>query len=100
MKRTGMVLGVLGLGLLATGCATKKYVAKTVAPVEQRLTGTEGKNVDQDKQIAGQGSQIEDLDRSLSQTMKKVGDVDAKATQAGEAAKAADQKAGNAQQDG
>jgi len=98
MKRTGMILGVLGLGLLATGCATKKYVAKTVAPVDQRVTGTEGKNAEQDKQIASQGSEIENLDRGLSQTKEKLGDTDAKATQAGEAAKAADQKAGNAQQ--
>jgi OmpA-OmpF porin, OOP family len=102
MKRTSMTLGVFALGLLATGCATKKYVVKSVsqsvAPVEQRVTSAEGKNGEQDKQIAGQGSEIENLDRNLSQTKEKLGDTDSKAVQAGEAAKAADQKAGNAQQ--
>src|SRR5277367_211435 len=98
MKLTSMMTGALALSLLATGCATKKYVAKTVAPVEQRVTGTETKNAEQDKLIASQGSEIEDLDRGLSQTKEKLSDTDNKATQAGEAAKAADQKAANAQQ--
>jgi outer membrane protein OmpA-like peptidoglycan-associated protein len=88
----------LVLSLLGTGCATKKYVAKSIAPVEQRVSGTEGKNVEQDKTIASQGTQIEALDKDLSRTKEKLNDTDAKATQAGEAAKAADQKAGAAQQ--
>ena len=98
MKFTGTMVGALVLSLMGTGCATKKYVTKTVAPVEQRVTGTEGKNVEQDKQIASQGSQLEETDRDLSRTKEKLSDTDAKATQAGEAAKAADQKAGSAQQ--
>ena len=45
MKIAGMMAGAMALSLLGTGCATKKYVAKTVAPVvEQRVTGTETKN--------------------------------------------------------
>jgi len=98
MKVTGMIVGVTALTLMGTGCATKKYVAKTVAPVEQRVTGTEGKNVEQDKQIAAQGQQIEEADRDLSRTKEKLADTDSKATQAGQAAAAADQKAGAAQQ--
>jgi len=98
MKSTGMMAIGLILSLAGTGCATKKYVAKTVAPVEQRVSGTEGKNVEQDKTIAGQGTQIEGLDRDLSQTKEKLSDTDAKAAQAGEAARAADTKAGAAQQ--
>jgi len=98
MKITGMLTGALALSLLGTGCATKKYVAKTMAPVEQRVGGTETKNTEQDKQIASQGTQIQDLDGDLSKTKEKLGDTDAKATQAGEAAKAADQRAGAAQQ--
>lgn len=97
MKFTGMMGAALTLSLLGTGCATKKYVAKTIAPVEQRVSGTETKNGEQDKTIASQGSEIEGLDKSLSQTKEKLTDTDNKATQAGEAAKAADQKAGNAQ---
>src|SRR5579863_1783833 len=98
MKTTGMMTIGLVLSLVGTGCATKKYVAKTVAPVEQRVGGTETKNTEQDKQIASQGQQIEETDRDLSRTKEKLTDTDAKATQAGQAAAAADQKAGAAQQ--
>jgi len=52
MKTTLLTVGALGLSLLGTGCvATHKYVAKTIAPVEQRVSGTEAKNTDQDKQL-------------------------------------------------
>jgi outer membrane protein OmpA-like peptidoglycan-associated protein len=98
MKTTSLMTAALALGLLGTGCATKKYVGKTIAPVEQRVGGTETKNGEQDKQIADQGTQIQGLDNDLSRTKEKLGDTDNKATQAGEAAKAADQKASGAQQ--
>lgn len=88
----------LVLSLLGTGCATKKYVAKSIAPIEQRVGGTESKNTEQDKRIAAQGTQVEAIDKDLSKTKEKLTDTDAKATQAGEAAKAADQKTGVAQQ--
>jgi len=93
------MVGALGLSLLGTGCvATHKYVAKTVAPVESRVSGTEAKNVDQDKQLSTHTTEIADLDKDASQTKEKLRDTDNKATQAGEAAKVADQKAGAAQQ--
>jgi outer membrane protein OmpA-like peptidoglycan-associated protein len=95
--RTGLLVGALGVSLLGTGCATKKYVAKTVAPVEQRVGGTESKNAEQDKTIATQGNQIGDLDRELSQTKERVSTADTKAGQAMDAAKAADSKAAGAQ---
>src|SRR5271154_3429538 len=98
MKLTGMMAGALALSLVGTGCATKKYVAKTIAPVEQRVTGTETKNTEQDKAIAAQGTEIQDLDKDLSRTKEKLGDVDTKAIKAAEAARAADQKADGAQQ--
>jgi len=91
-----MMAGAVTLSLLGTGCATKKYVAKTVAPVEQRVTGTENKNQEQDKTIATQGNEIQELDRDLSHTKEQLKDTDNKATQAGLAAKAADQKADGA----
>jgi len=93
------MVGALSLSLLGTGCvATHKYVAKTVAPVESRVSGTEAKNVDQDKQLSTHTTEIADLDKDASQTKEKLRDTDNKATQAGEAAKVADQKAGAAQQ--
>jgi len=93
-----MMAGVVALSLLGTGCATKKYVAKTVAPVEQRVTGTETKNAEQDKQIASQGSEIQEMDRDLSKTKETLADTTNTANQANAAAKAADQKATGAQQ--
>ncbi len=97
-----MLMGAVGaLTLLGTGCiATHKYVAKTVAPVETRVTGTEGritgteaKNTEQDTKLGAQGKEIEDLDRDLSRTKERLTDVDGKAVAAGDAAKQADQKA-------
>jgi len=99
MRATLLTAGALALSVLSTGCvATHKYVAKTVAPVEQRVGGTETKNTEQDKQLATQSTEIADLDRDASQTKEKLRDTDAKATHAVDAAKVADQKAGAAQQ--
>jgi len=88
LMATGLVLSLVG-----TGCATKKYVAKTIAPVEQRVTGTEGKNSEQDQKLVTQGQQIEGVDRDLSRTKEKLADVDNKAGAAGEAARAANDAA-------
>ena len=98
MKIVSMMAGAMALSLLGTGCATKKYVAKTVAPVEQRVTGTETKNTEQDKQIASQGAEIQETDRDLSKTKEALADTTNTANQANQAAKAADQKASGAQQ--
>ncbi len=96
--KTGILLNAaLCAGILGTGCATKKYVAKTVAPVETRVSATETKNADQDKQLAGQSNQLTELDRDLSRTRERLTDTDQKATAAGAAAKTADQKAESAQ---
>jgi outer membrane protein OmpA-like peptidoglycan-associated protein len=98
MKTTMLMAGGLALSLLGTGCvATHKYVAKSIAPVEQRVSGTEGKNVDQDKQLATQGTHIESVDRDLSRTKERLNDTDTKAIAAGDAAKQADAKAQGAQ---
>jgi outer membrane protein OmpA-like peptidoglycan-associated protein len=103
MKTTFLTVGALGLSLLGTGCvATHKYVAKTIAPVQQRVSDDEAKNdtknTDQDKQLTSHTSEIADLDKDLSQTKERLRDTDAKAGQAGDAARVADQKAGTAQQ--
>jgi len=97
MRTAVITVGALALSLAGTGCATKKYVAKTVAPVEQRVTSSEGKNIEQDKEIATQGTEIQDLDKDLSRTKEKLNDVDNKANQANDAAKTADNKAQGAQ---
>jgi len=90
------IASIAALSLLGTACATKKYVAQTVAPIDARVTSTEAKNKEQDKLIADQGKNIEELDRSMSRTREELKDTDAKAVAAGEAAAKADQKADGA----
>jgi outer membrane protein OmpA-like peptidoglycan-associated protein len=105
MKTTMFMVAGLALSLAGTGCATKKYVAKTIAPVEQRVTSTEGKNTEQDQKLTAQSAQIEGVDRDLSRAKEKLADVDNKAgaaadaaRSANDAAKQADSKAQGAQQ--
>ena len=96
MTRKMMIAAVAAVSLLGTGCATKKYVAKTIDPVEKRVSGAESKNTDQDKQISSHAAQIQELDRDLSRTKERLGDVDAKATAAGQAARQAGDRADGA----
>ncbi|HVO96799.1 MAG TPA: OmpA family protein [Bryobacteraceae bacterium] len=96
MKLTIKIAAIAALSLVGTACATKKYVAQTVAPIDARVTGTETKNTEQDKQIAEQAKNIEELDRGLSRTREQLKDTDSKAIAAGDAAAKADQKADGA----
>jgi len=95
MKNINTILmaGGLALSLAGTGCATKKYVAKTIAPVEARVTTAETKNGEQDKALAGQSKQIEDLDRDLSRTKEHISDTDKQVVAAAAAAKSAGDRA-------
>jgi len=97
MMLTSKIAAIAALSLVGTGCATKKYVAQTVAPIDARVTGTEGKNSEQDKMIADHGKGIEELDKGMSRTREQLKDTDSKAVAAGEAAAKADQKADGAQ---
>ena len=83
MKTTIYIAATLALTLASAGCATKKYVAKTIAPVEQRVSSTETKNTEQDQKITAQAGQLEAVDRDLSRTKERLTDTDAKATAAG-----------------
>jgi outer membrane protein OmpA-like peptidoglycan-associated protein len=65
--------------------------------VESRVTATEQKNTDQDKQIADHGKDIEGLSTDLSRTKERVTDADAKAVAAGQSAQRAGERADNAQ---
>lgn len=94
MNTKMLMVGGLALSILSTGCvATRKYVAKTMAPVEQRVATTEAKNGEQDTKLAANASQIESVDRDLSRTKERLNDTDAKAVAAGRAAATADAKA-------
>jgi outer membrane protein OmpA-like peptidoglycan-associated protein len=97
MKRLVLTVGGLALSLAGTGCATKKYVAKTVEPVEARVAAVESKNdaknTDQDKSIAGQSKQIEDLDRDLSRTKESLQSTDRRVTEVANSARQAGERA-------
>ena len=93
MKSNLIMAGALVLSLTATGCATKKYVTRTIAPVEARVTTVEGKNTTQDQQIATNSQEIEALETSLSRTNERLTDADSKATSAGTAAQRANELA-------
>lgn len=60
----------LAVAMLGGGCATKKYVAKTIDPVEKRVSGAEAKATEQEKAIDG-------LETDLSRTKEKINDVEA-----------------------
>ena len=92
-----MMAGVMVLSLAGAGCATKKYVVKTVSPVEARVTASEGKNTEQDKQLADHAKDIDGLTTDLSRTKERVTDADGKAVAAGQAAQRAGERADNAQ---
>lgn len=97
MKTNLMLTGAMVLTMVGTGCATKKYVAKTMAPVEARVATAESKNADQDKTLTAQSQEIDQLQTSISRTNERVADADGKATAAGAAATRAAEAAGGAQ---
>lgn len=97
MKTNLMLTGAMVLTMVGTGCATKKYVAKTMAPVEARVATAEGKNADQDKMLTAQAGEIDQLQTSLSRTNERVTDADGKAVAAGAAAQRAADAASGAQ---
>ncbi len=74
MKTSILIAGSLALSLLGTGCATKKYVAQTIAPVEARVTTAEAKNTEQDTKITANASQIDSVDKDLSRTKERLTD--------------------------
>jgi len=96
--RTNLLINLaLCAAVFGTGCATKRFVTRTVAPIDQRVTTTEGKNTEQDKQIALQMGKIDGLEKDLGGTKDSLEEADQKATAAGIDAKAAAQKAVGAQ---
>ncbi len=97
MNTNLMLTGAMILTMVGTGCATKKYVAKTMAPVEARVATAEGKNADQDKMLTAQAGEIDQLQTSLSRTNERVTDADGKAVAAGAAAQRASDAAAGAQ---
>lgn len=83
------------LALLITGCATKKYVRETVAPVEKRVTDVEKKSTETASNLS---SLAEKTQKDISRVEERAMTADSKAADAGRAAQAADAKATQAGQ--
>lgn len=96
MKMNLMIVGAMGLSLVGTGCATKKYVAKTIAPVEARVTTAEGKNTEQDGKLTAQAGEIDSLQGDLSLTKERLSDAANQANTANTNAQRAQQTADSA----
>jgi outer membrane protein OmpA-like peptidoglycan-associated protein len=84
------------VGMMTTGCATKKYVGQRIAPVETKAAQLEQKNGEQDATLKAHGDSIDGVEKNLSRTKEQLADVDTRARQAGTDAQAAGTKAGEA----
>lgn len=91
----GVKLTLLGtaavFALTTTGCATKKHVAKVVAPIEGRVT-------DSEKKLAENQSAINELEGGVTRADERAMDADKKAVAAGQEASRANERAGQAGQ--
>jgi outer membrane protein OmpA-like peptidoglycan-associated protein len=74
-----LVFAVAATAMVGVGCATKKYVQQTVAPVQQRVD-------DQDKKNAQQDTSLAELQKGVSRADERAQTAD---TRAGEAAREA-----------
>ncbi len=90
MKRlslAALALAALFAALASVGCATKKYVQETMAPVQKKVADLDKKNAAQDTAIA-------DLEKGVSRADERAQGADGKAADAArEAARANDQAA-------
>ncbi|MCC6394314.1 MAG: OmpA family protein [Bryobacterales bacterium] len=88
------------LSVLATGCATKKFVTNRIHPVEQRVTVVERKSNEQEKTIDTLEGDLNktrervlDLDSNLSKTSQRLDQVSSQTQQASDTAQKAQQQA-------
>jgi outer membrane protein OmpA-like peptidoglycan-associated protein len=87
---TGVMLAaVLAVG--ATGCATKKYVRKSVDPVQTKVDNI-------DTQVQEHSKNIDEIEKGMSKSDERITTVDGKAQKAQASADAADKKAAEAGQ--
>lgn len=93
---------MLGAVIASGGCATKKYVAKTVDPVRDKLDTVATTTDKQGQQLSQQGTQLNQQGDDLkTQVQKESSDIDAARTDISankERAMAADARAGDALQ--
>jgi outer membrane protein OmpA-like peptidoglycan-associated protein len=85
--KTSAIFGAaILMAMGTTACATKKYVNKTVNPVEARVTTTE-------KKVADHSAAISELENNVSRADEKATEAGRSATLAGQAAEQANKAA-------
>ena len=100
MKRlslAALALAVLFAALASVGCATKKYVQQTMAPVQTKVADIEKKDAAQDSAIADLGKGVSRADERAQGADSKAGDAAREAARASEQAALAGKQAGAAQ---
>ncbi len=83
------------LALIATGCATKKYVRENVAPVDKHVADVEKKTAET---AANLTSLAEKTQKDISRVEERAMTADTRAVEAGRAAQQADSRAAQAGQ--
>jgi outer membrane protein OmpA-like peptidoglycan-associated protein len=78
-NRPTILAGALLLGLLGTGCATKKHVRQQIGPVETRVGSVE-------RRTAEQAAALGDVENNVSRVDERAMEADRKAAAAGQAA--------------
>lgn len=87
----------LAVAMLGGGCATKKYVTRTIEPVEKRVSGAEARVSSAEAKATEQEKAIDGLETDLSRTKEKVTDVDSLARKTSERVEVVGNQASQAQ---
>jgi outer membrane protein OmpA-like peptidoglycan-associated protein len=100
MKRlslAALALAAVFAALASVGCATKKYVHETIAPVQTKVADIEKKDAAQDSAIADLGKGVSRADERAQGADSKAGDAAREAARANDQAALASKQAGAAQ---
>lgn len=91
-----MLVGVVGSGLLVTGCATKKYVRNSVDPVTARVGTVEKKTAENSSEIEQVGTSASRANERAAAAERAANDANSAAGRANDAATQAGSRADQA----
>ena len=91
--RQSVLISLLGVAALVSGCATKKYVRATEQPISDKVDAATATNGKQDTEIAADEANIAKNAQAISATDERVAAADRRAGDAMTKANQVDQKA-------
>ncbi|MGA2270229.1 MAG: OmpA family protein [Bryobacteraceae bacterium] len=100
MKRLSLAVFALAAAfavVASVGCATKKYVKETIAPVQKKVEDIDKKDASQDASIADLGKGVSRADERAQGADNRAGEAAREAARANEQAALANKQAGAAQ---